>query len=314
MLRRRLSQAILLLVAVSILSFSFAELTPGNYFDELRLRPSFSEEVIEAMRARRGLDDPLPVRYIRWLGSMMKGDFGHSIHFNTPVAPLLLERARNTLVLTISATLVAWLIAVPLGTWVAASKKKWVQGLFAASTSTLLAVPDILIALLLLIVATKTGLFPLDGMGSGGFLDLLHHLILPVSAIVLGLTPALVRQVHASLKEVLDQPFIRAARARGVDGPRLLFGHALAAASNPLITLFGLSIASLLSASLLVEVILGWPGLGPLLLQSILRRDVDLVTSAVLFSTVLLVIGNGLADLLLHLVDPLTRTEENTLQ
>ncbi len=313
----------ILLVGVSILSFSFAELTPGTYFDELRLRPSFSEEVIEAMRARRGLDDPLPVRYVRWLGSMIKGDFGHSIHFNTAVAPLLLERARNTLVLTISATLVAWLIAVPLGAWVAASTRKWVQGLFAASTSTLLAIPDILLALLLLIVAAKTGLFPLGEMVSSDFdelglaaqlSDLLHHLILPVLAIVLALTPALTRQVHASLEEVLAQPYIRAARARGVDGRRLLFGHALAAASNPLITLFGLSIASLLSASLLVEVVLSWPGLGPLLLTSILRRDVDLVTSAVLFSTVLLVVGNGLADLLLHFVDPLSRAEETTSQ
>ena len=318
MLRRRLSQAVLLLIAVSLLSFSFAALTPESHYEDLRLSTSISPEAIEAMRARHGLDDPLPVRYGRWVFSMMRGELGHSIQFNTPVAPLVLERMRNTFLLGVASTLGAWLIAIPLGTWVAASKSRWVQALFAGSTSTLLAIPDILLALLFLILAAKTGLFPLGEMVSDDFaelslvaraLDLLHHLLLPAGVIVLGLAPALARQVHASLAEVLDRPFIQAAKARGVAGPRLLYSHALPAAANPLITLFGLSIASLLSVSLLVEVVLDWPGLGPLLRDSILNRDVDLVMASVLFSTLLLVLGNGLADIALYLVDPVSRTD-----
>ena len=319
MLRRRLGQGILLLFAASILSFSFAALTPGNYFDDLLLDPNISAETVEAMQARYGLDEPLPVRYGRWLLSVVRGELGFSVHFRTPVAPLLLNRVRNTLYLTVTATAVAWLIVIPAGIWVAASRRRWVQTFFSASTSTLLAVPDILMALLLLLFAVKSGLFPMGGLASDGFeelglgaklVDLLHHLALPVAAIVLVTLPGLVRQVHASLRETLATPFLRAAKARGVPPGRLLYLHALISASNPLITLFGLSVASLLSASLLIEVILQWPGLGPLLLDSILRRDVDLVTAAVLLSTLLLILGNLLADLLLYVLDPRTRREQ----
>ena len=322
MLRRRLSQGILLLLAASILSFAFAALTPGDYFDELRLNPQISAETIEAMRARYGLDDPLPVRYGNWLLSIARGELGFSKRYQAPVAPILLRRARNTLYLTLTATVLAWLIAVPTGVWVAASRRRWVQTLFTSSTSALLATPDIMMALLLLLLAVKTGLFPSGGMTSmdfedlsaaGRLVDLAHHLALPAAAITLGTLPSLVRQIHASLAEVLGAPFLQAARARGVPPRRLLYLHALAVAANPLISLLGLSVASLLSASLLVEVILGWPGLGPLLLESILNRDVDLVTSAVLLSTLLLIVGNSLADLLLYSLDPRIRVKQGTL-
>ena len=317
MFRRRLAQGILLLFAASALSFGFADLTPGDYFDSLRLDSEIAPETIDTMRARYGLGDPLPVRYVRWLGSMLRGELGFSVQYHSAVAPLLLRRARNTLLLTVTATLVAWLIAVPGGIWVATSRKRWVQAFFSATTSGLLAIPDIMMALLLLLVAVKTGLFPVLHMVSADFdrlslfgqvVDLLHHLILPVTAVVLGTLPGLIRQVHASLRETLAAPFMQAARARGVPQGRLLYLHALRASSNPLISLLGFSFASLLSLSLLVEYVLGWPGLGPLLLASILNRDVDVVTATVLLSTVLLVIGNLLADLFLFVVDPRTRS------
>lgn len=317
MFRRRLAQGILLLFVVSILSFSFAALTPGDYFDSLRLNPKVAPETLDAMRARYGLGDPLPVRYVRWLGSMARGELGFSVQYGSPVATLLLQRARNTLLLTVTATVIAWLIAVPGGIWVAASRSRGVQTFFSASTSTLLAIPDIMMTLLLLLFAVKTNFLPVAHMVSADFdrlgmlgqvVDLLHHLILPVTAIVLGTLPGLIRQVHASVKDTLATPFLQAARARGVPQKRLLYLHALRACANPLISLLGLSFASLLSLSLLVEYVLGWPGLGPLLVSSILNRDVDLVTATILLSTVLLVIGNLLADVLLLVVDPRTRS------
>src|SRR2546428_7649521 len=137
--------------------------------------------------------------------------------------------------------------------------------------------------------------------------DVASHLVLPVTALVLGILPVLVRYVRASVADALHAPFVRAARAHGIPERRVLFRHALPAAANPLISLFGLSLAGLLSMSLLVEVVMSWPGLGPLLLEAILARDFYLVLGLVLASTFLLVAGNLLADVLLMAADPRIR-------
>jgi peptide/nickel transport system permease protein len=140
--------------------------------------------------------------------------------------------------------------------------------------------------------------------------DVAAHLVLPVTALVLGILPVLVRYVRASVADALAAPFVRAARAHGIPERRVLFRHALPAAANPLISLFGLSLAGLLSTSLLVEVVMSWPGLGPLMLEAILSRDFYLVLGPVLASTLLLVGGNLLADALLLAADPRIRSEQ----
>lgn len=317
-LRRRLVHALLLLIAVSLLSFLLVEMAPGSYFEEMRLNPQISPETVAALRAQYGLDQPLPLRYLRWVKSVIAGQFGFSFAYNSPVAPLLWTRARNTLLLTGTATVIAWLLALPLGVWSASQQGKWADRLVGAGTSVLLALPDLLLALGLLLFAVRTGVLPSGGMVSlsfpelsfwGKVEDLTRHLLLPVLVLVLGSLPVLVRHTRAALVEVLGLPFILAARGHGVPRSKLLFCYALPAAANPLITLFGLSVAGLLSASLLVEVILSWPGLGPMLLEAILARDLYVVIGAVMFSTVFLVIGNFLADLLLYAADPRIRTE-----
>ncbi len=316
---RRLVHGLLLLLGVSVLTFGFTEIAPGDYFDEMRLDPRISPETVDALRSRYGLDRPLPERYLRWLVSTVQGDFGHSFAYNTPVASLLWVRARNTLLLTGSATALAWLLAVPLGLWAAATTSRWARALFDTGTSVLLAIPDLLLGLLCLLLAVRTGFFPVGGMVSldfadldawGKLKDLLSHFALPVLALTLATLPVLVRHVYASVSEVLHSRFLLAARGFGISRRRLLYRYALPVAANPLISLFGFSVASLLSASLLIEVILSWPGIGPLLLEAILARDVHVVIGAVMLSTVLLVFGNLLADLLLYAVDPRIRTEE----
>ena len=313
---RRAGHGLLLLLGVSLLAFGFTELAPGDFFDDMRLDPRISPSAAEQFRARYGLEAPLPMRYLRWLAAVVRGDLGHSFANNRPVAELLWRRAINTLVLTGSATLLAWLIAIPLGIEAAASRNRLVRGLFAGTTSTLLAIPDLVLGLLLLLLALKSGLFPSGGMLSldhdqlgfwSRFLDRVHHLVLPVGALTIATAPYLARHVQASVAEVLEARFIRTARSWGMRRRRLLYRHALPAAANPLITLFGFSIASLLSASLLIEIVLGWPGVGPLLLDAILARDVYVVIGAVLASTLLLVIGNLIADLMLYATDPRIR-------
>jgi peptide/nickel transport system permease protein len=296
-----------------------AELAPGDFFAEMRLDPRVSEETMRALRTRHGLDRPLADRYVLWVGSLARGEIGYSFAYGGPVGPLLWPRMRNTLVLTVTGVVAAWLLALPLGVWWATRRRPVERRAFAAVTAALLAVPDVVIALALLLMAVRTGWFPAGGMTSMAHeqmsrgaraWDVAAHLVLPAAALVLGILPVLLRHVRASVADVLTSPFVRAARAHGIPEGRVLFGHVLPAAANPLISLFGLSLAGLLSMSLVVEVVMSWPGLGPLLLEAILARDFFLVLGLVLASTVLLVGGNVLADALLLAVDPRIRAED----
>ncbi|MGO9275251.1 MAG: ABC transporter permease [Terriglobia bacterium] len=312
----RLIHSVVLLAGASVLTFVFLRLAPGDFFADLRLNPQVSAQTVTTLRAQAGLDQPLPVMYARWLRSVLKGNLGFSLAYNTPVAPLLWERAQNTLLLAGVATLLAWLIAIMAGVGSAARQGRITDRLIGGATSLLLAAPELLLALGLLALAVRTGRFPTGGMVSLGFAglsvtgkikDIAVHAALPVTALVLGILPVLVRHVRASVLEALQAPFIQAARAHGIPRRRLLFGYALPAAANPLVSLFGLSVAALLSGSLLVEVVMSWPGMGPLLLEAILARDLYVVIGAVMFSTVFLVAGNLAADALLYAVDPRIR-------
>jgi len=315
-LLHRLVQGVLLLFGVSILTFLFSTLAPGNYLDEMRLNPQISSATLDALRSEYQLDRPLPMRYARWMNSIAHGELGYSFAYNTPVAPLLWVRARNTLLLTVTATLLAWALALPLGVWSAERRGRWPERALSWFTATLLVVPDLVLALGLLILTVRSGWFPTGGIASVGFenlspagkaQDLAMHMALPVAALVLSALPILVRHIRAAVAEVLDAPFLRAAAAHGIPRRKLLFSYALRAAANPLIALFGFSVGTLLSGSLLVEIVMSWPGLGPLLLEAILARDLYVVIGGVLFSTVFLVAGNFLADLLLYWADPRIR-------
>jgi peptide/nickel transport system permease protein len=317
-LLRRTLHALVLLFGVSLLTFLFAAAAPGNYLDEMRLNPQVAPETITALRVQYGFDRPLPVRYWRWLGSLMRGEMGFSFAYNRPVAPLLAVRARNTLLLTATATVLAWGLALPLGVCSAKRTGGWPDRLITAATAALLAIPELVLALGLLMFAVRSGWFPAGGMESvrtdplsltARVADLVRHMILPVAALVLGSCPTLIRHVRAALLDTLGEGYLLAAQAHGISPRRLLWRYALPAASNPLISLFGFSLGALLSGSLVVEVVLSWPGLGPLLLESILSRDLYVVIGCVLFSTLFLVGGNLAADLLLYCADPRIRLE-----
>jgi peptide/nickel transport system permease protein len=315
---RRAMQGILLLIGASILCFLFSDLAPGSFFDEMKLNPQISSSTVAALRAQYGLDRALPVRYGSWLQSVWRGEFGYSFAYNTSVRSLLMLRARNTLFLTSLATILAWLIALPLGVWMASHPGKWADRICMGGTSLLISLSELVLVLGLLYFAVRTHALPVGGMVSTGFdqlsvfgkvWDLTAHLIVPAAALTLASLPMLVRHVRACLIEILGTPFIESARAHGIGRARLLFRHALPAAANPLISLLGLSVGGLLSGSLLVEVITGWPGLGPLLLESSMSRDLYVVVGIVMASTVFMICGNLLADVMLVIVDPRLRAD-----
>lgn len=313
---RRAIYGVLLLFGVSLLSFLLLQMAPGNFFDEMKLNPQISPETIAHLRSQYAMDSPMPVRYAHWLASVARGEFGYSFAYNTPVAPLLFVRARNTLLLTGTGTLLAWIIALLAGVRSAARQGHWDDRVLSGSTAALVSLPDVLIALALLLLAVRTGILPAGSMSSVNademnswqqFLDVLKHMVLPVAALIASLLPTLIRHVRSAIAEGLAMPFMRAARAHGIGRQRMLWRHCLPAAANPLISLFGVSVATMLSASLLIEIIMSWPGMGPLLLEAILARDVYVVIGTVLFSSVLLLAGNLLSDALLLAIDPRIR-------
>jgi peptide/nickel transport system permease protein len=318
-LLQRLLRTVLLLVGVSVLCFLFTEMAPGSFFDELRLNPQIAPQTISGLRLHYGLDQPLPIRYVRWASAILRADFGYSLAYNIPVGQLLLPRARNTLLLTSIATFLTWILAVPLGIWTATRRGKLFDRIIGTGSSLVISIPEIVLALALLALTVRTRSLPIGGMTGWGFEELSAydrirdvglHLLLPASILVFSGIAIIERHVRASVLEVLESPCIQAARALGIGRVRLLFRHVLPLAANSAISLFGFSLAGLLGGSLLVEVITGWPGIGPLIVEATLARDLYVVIAAVMWSAVFMLAGNLVADLLLTICDPRIRRGE----
>ena len=310
---RRIAAGAALLMGVSVLSFCLSALVPGDYFDEMRLNPQVSSASLSQLRSQYGLDRPLPERYVRWLGSLARGDLGFSFAYNMPVSSLLWNRCRNTILLAGTATMIAWLIALPLGIATAA-RGGWLDRAVSLGNSGLLCIPELAIILFLLMFAVRTGWLPAGGMVSSENLnawlrvqDVAKHMIIPVLALALVALPIVFHHARTAIIEVLQSPFIQATLGHGIGFRRVLLRHALPAAANPMVTLLALSLAGVVGTSLLAEVVTGWPGLGPLFVQSIFSRDFYVVIGIVMLSSSFLVIGNLLGDLLLYVVDPRIR-------
>jgi peptide/nickel transport system permease protein len=298
-LLRRLRHGTLLLLGVSVLSFALFDLAPGDALDEMKVNPQIPTETIEQIRRQFGLDQPLTTRYLRWAASTLRGEFGLSLSYGMPVSDLIWHRAAATLLLSLTALLLAWSLALPLGVWCASKPTGPLNRIAGTFASLLVSLPDLLIGLLGVAIALRFGVGPANGS--------LGWAAVALAAVSF---PAVFRHTRSSVSQTLQAPFVLHLRACGLTERRILFRHVLPASLNPVISLLGLSIASLLSSSLVIEVILGWPGLGPLLLEAILARDVPVVLAAVLLSSVLLLVGNLAADLLLYAADPRIRSED----
>ena len=314
---RRALHSLLLLFGVSVFSFLLVRLAPGDYFESMRINPQISSSTIAALRSEYGLDEPSRTLYWQWVQSALKGDWGFSFAYNSPAGPILWPRARNTLLLTACGTLLAWIVALPAGIFAAARSGKGFDLLASGTIALLLAIPEVVLALVLLSIAVRTG-FPAGGLmapeyvGAGFWSqskDVVRHLLLPAACLAAGLLPLLLSHVRAAMGDALRSTFIIGARSFGIPFLRVLLRHALPAALNPLIALFGLSVGLLMSSSLVVEAIFSWPGLGQLMLQAIADRDVFLIIDSAMLGTAFLIAGSFLADVLLYVSDPRIRVE-----
>lgn len=313
---KRLLIAVPMLLLVSLLSFVLINAAPGDALAELQQDPQISSDTVNRLRQQYGLDRPLLVRYGAWLGGVVRGDFGTSLREHLPVTTLIGARLGNTLKLSLTATFLALLLALPLGALTAKQRGSWLDRGTSALTLVSLSTPRIVLAILALVLAAQTQWFPIGNVRSlnvpndwsaASLLDGWHHLLLPALVMSLPLAAVYLRQVRAGLLEVLTADFIRTARAKGLSEWVVIGKHAARVAAAPLITLLGYAVAALLSGSVVVENVMAWPGLGQLAVEATRRRDLPVLMGVVMLTAVMMLLGNLFADVLHLLADPRLR-------
>ncbi len=309
----------LMLLGISVISFTLLKLAPGDYLDSLKLARDVSPELIERQKQQLGLDRSAPEQFLRWLASAVRLDFGYSFTYKIPVVELIAQRLPATFLLALCATLFAWMIAIPLGILAAIWQGSFFDRLSSALAFFALAVPEFFLALLAVFFASQTGWLPLSGLTSidHEFMapwekvwDVTRHLFLPTLVLGIGSIASLMRIMRSNFLETMRAEFVTAARAKGLSEGRVLLGHTLRNAINPLVTIFGYSIAGLLSGSLIVEIVMGYPGIGLLVYEAFFQKDIYVVMASILMASIMLVLGNLVGDIALALSDPRIRLDK----
>ena len=258
---------------------------------------------------------PIGVQYLSWVKSFIKGDLGYTTA-GEKVSVKLKERIPNTLLLTFVVIFMTWTVGIPLGIIASIKKGSILDRVLTILSSVGMAIPSFFFAILMLIFAVKTGLFPVGGLTSYNFndmnfvekfIDISKHLVLPVLVLFTLSLCGLQRQMRANMLEVMDSDYVKFARAKGLSEGKVIFKHALRNAINPMITLLGFEFAGLLSGAALTEYVFQYPGLGRLILEAVMKSDINLVMASLMMGTIMLVLGNLLADILLMITDPRIR-------
>lgn len=306
---RRLVMTIPVMLLVATAVFLLLRLTPGDPAGII-LGPDATEERRIELRRQLGLDDPLPVQYVRWLGRAARGDLGQSLFLNKPVTTAILERAQPTLMLTLLALLVSLVIGLPVGVIAARWRGSWIDVGTMGVAMMGIAMPTFWLGLnLIFLFAVTLRWLPVAGYQplSAGLWPALRHLILPALTLGVAQGALLARMTRSMMLETLNQDYVRTARAKGLVERSVIIHHALRNAFIPLLTVIGLSFAALIGGAVVTEQIFTLPGVGRLLIQAIGRRDFPLVQGTVLVIAALYVLINLIVDLLYAVVDPRIR-------
>lgn len=311
---RRILVAALMLLSASVLGFGVMKLSPGDYFDKLKMDPRTPQATIDAERVKRGLDKPVYEQYGLWLGRFIRLDLGKSFVDDRLVTEVIGERIANTLLMNIASIIVTWAVAIPLGIYAAVHQYRTSDKILSGLSFMGMSLPGFFLALLLLwIFSGMLGWLPAGGLKNvdhdrmsvlGQLGDYAVHLIIPVFVLAFGALAGLQRITRGNMLEVLRQQYITTARAKGLPENRVIYRHALRNAINPLITIFGYNFAALFSGAALLEIILNYPGMGQMMLQAIQEKNEPLVMAGFMMGAVMLLLGNLLADVLLAVADP----------
>jgi peptide/nickel transport system permease protein len=306
---RRVLQSVPLLLVISLLIFALIHAAPGGPLSTYLENPNVRPEDIERLKKAMGLDQPLGVQYLSWLGAFVRGDWGFSYADGRPVLDRLLERVPATLELVGVACVMALLAAVPAGIWSAVSRRfDRVTSLVAVAGISL---PVFWFGLLLqLVFAGALGWLPSSGRASfdgGDFADRVRHLILPATVLAAALAAAWSRYLRRAMRDTVARPFMRAARSRGLTERTLLLHHALPNALPTFVTVVLLDISMMASGAVVTESIFAWPGVGSLFTEALAKRDYAVLMAFLMCGSVAVMVLNLVADLAVHALDPRTR-------
>ncbi len=321
---RRLLRMIPTLIVISILSFVIIQLPPGDFFDSLQAQLAESDskadqEAFTALREQYHLDQPLWKQYLYWMDGCLQGDFGYSFEWRRPVSELIAERLGLTFIMSFGSLLFMWFLAIPIGIYSARNRLSPGDYLLTFLAFIGLCVPGFVIALIAMYVSvfwfggSAGGLFSPEYLYAPWSLariwDLLQHLWVPVLVIGAAGTATMMRLMRTSMLDVLGEPYITTARAKGLAERWVIYKYAVRVAINPMISILGMQIPQLVSGSIIVAIVLGLPTTGPLFYRALETQDMYLAGTFLMLLAVLLLLGNLLADILLAWADPRIRLD-----
>jgi peptide/nickel transport system permease protein len=315
---RRLLQAILVMLVVALISFTLFQFVGDPISNMVGLQTTIAQR--EALRESLGLNDPVPLQFVKWLGHAVQGDFGLSYRMGKPVAELIAQRLPATLELVFVSAVLALAIGVPMGVYTGLHRESWLSRVFLTVSLIGISLPTFLIGILMILIfGVWLGWLPT--FGRGGTVDLGYwetslltlqgwsHIIMPAFTLALFQLTLIMRLVRAEMLEVLRTDYIKFARARGLRERSINFGHALKNTLVPVITIMGLQIGALLAFSIITETVFQWPGMGLLIIQAIQFVDIPIMSSYLVLIALFFVLINLAVDLLYYAVDPRLRVE-----
>ena len=320
---RRLYQMVLLTFIISVIAFIIIQLPPGDFVDAYVATVAGSdfitEDTVVALRQQFGLDQPVYMQYFKWVGNVLRGNFGLSFQHQRTVLDLLAERLPLTLAITLPTTILVYMVAIPIGIYSAARQYSFWDYVFSFVGFIGLAIPNFLFAILLLYLGSRYfganvgGLFSpryeLAPWSWGKFWDLLSNLWIPILVVGTAGTASIIRVMRGMLLDELNQPYVETARAKGLAEWQLIFKYPVRVAISPVLSTIGFTLPALISGTAITAIVLNLPTTGPLLLNALLSQDMFLAGSIILILSLLTVVGTFISDILLVLADPRIRTQ-----
>lgn len=304
---KKIGQLAIVMLLISFFSFAIIDLAPGD-ISSMYLTPDMTETERQLITEKLGLDKSMPEQYFGWLTEAIQGNFGVSLSYNTPVAPMLLRRLPSTILLMGVSLLVSLALAIPLGLIAGYKKNTWADNLISSFAYFGMSIPSFYFGMLMIILFTATlHWLPSSGMHSVGVdtpLDTLQHMIMPVLTMALGTMASKIRYVRANTIGQLSEEYVLASKAKGCTPAQILRKHVLKNTLLPIITILGMNMASLVCGSFIIESVFGWPGVGSFAMEAIGKRDYPVIMAYIMLSGFILVVGNFVADILYSFADP----------
>ena len=304
---KKIGQLAIVMLLIPFFSFAIIDLAPGD-ISSMYLTPDMTEAERQLITEKLGLDKSMPEQYWGWLTEALQGNFGVSLSYNTPVAPMLLRRLPSTILLMGVSLLVSLALAIPLGLIAGYKKNTWADNLISSFAYFGMSIPSFYFGMLMIILFTATlHWLPSSGMHSVGVdtpLDTLQHMIMPVLTMALGTMASKIRYVRANTIGQLSEEYVLASKAKGCTPTQILRKHVLKNTLLPIITILGMNMASLVCGSFIIESVFGWPGVGSFAMEAIGKRDYPVIMAYIMLSGFILVVGNFVADILYSFADP----------